>query len=260
MLSTKKLFMSSALFSSLLFAGGDIAPVGPIVETPMVETSAWSFELSPYASLSSISGDSGIGRAGVSEIAVNFGQISDVLKFGTAVHFEALHNSEWGLWLDYNYVSLGGGQPSPTGLGDINIDIKQAVFEGLGVYRQMLQNGTFDYMAGVRSWRMKFSIDAPLGNKIVDERWVDFVVGARWTTQLSENWKFMLRGDVGTGDSDFTATAATGFRYTINEWLDFDIQYKALWVDYETGTEGTQGHFKYDTVTYGPIIGLNFKF
>jgi hypothetical protein len=69
----------------------------------------------------------------------------------------------------------------------------------------------------------------------------------------------MLGGDIGAGDSNFTATAA-GVRYTINEWLDFDLQYKALWVDYETGTPNRVGHFKYDTTTYGPIVEINFKF
>jgi hypothetical protein len=31
-------------------------------------------------------------------------------------------------------------------------------------------------------------------------------------------------------------------------------------VDYETGTAGQAGFFKYDTTTHGPIIGLIFKF
>jgi long-subunit fatty acid transport protein len=70
----------------------------------------------------------------------------------------------------------------------------------------------------------------------------------------------MLRGDIGAGDSDFTATLATGFRYNINEYLDFDIQYKALWVNYETGTPNRIGHFNYDTNTYGPSLGVNIKF
>ena len=257
----KKLLIGSALLSSLLFGGGHVAPVTevPVVEEPMVEeTSAWAFELSPYLAMSSISGDSAIGRASEAEVDLNFNQISDALEFGVAAHFEALHNSGWGLWLDYNYVSLGGSQSTPLG-NSLKIDIKQAVFEGLGMYRQNLSNGTMDYMAGVRSWRMKITTDF-LTQRKIDENWVDFIVGARWTQDISENWKFMLRGDIGAGDSDFTATAAAGFRYNINEYLDLDIQYKALWVDYETGTPNRVGHFKYDTTTYGPIVGINFKF
>ncbi len=257
----KKLLIGSALLSSLLLAGGNVSPVleTAVVTEPVIEeTSAWNFELSPYLAMSSISGTSAIGRAGASEIDLNFDQISDALEFGVAAHFEALHNSGWGLWLDYNYVSLGGSQSGPLG-NSLKIDIKQSIFEGLGMYRQNLSNGSIDYMAGVRSWRMKITTDFLTQGKI-DESWVDFIVGARWTQNLSENWKFTLRGDIGAGDSDFTATAAAGFRYNINEYLDLDIQYKALWVDYETGTPNRVGHFKYDTTTYGPIVGINFKF
>ena len=256
-----KLLIGSALLSSLLFAGGNVAPAmeTPIAEELVVEeASAWNFELSPYLAMSNISGTSAIGLSGESELDLDFGQIADALEFGAAAHFEAIHNSGWGLWLDYNYVSLGGSQSTPLG-NSLSVDIKQSIFEGLGMYRQNLSNGTMDYMAGVRSWRMKITTDF-LTQRKIDENWVDFIVGARWTQNISENWKFMLRGDIGAGDSDFTATAAAGFRYNINEYLDLDIQYKALWVDYETGTPNRVGHFKYDTTTYGPIVGINFKF
>ena len=42
--------------------------------------------------------------------------------------------------------------------------------------------------------------------------------------------------------------------------MDPDLTYKADWVDYESGIKGQAGNFEYNTVTYGPIIGLNFKF
>jgi len=256
-----KTVLSTALFSSLLFAGGDIAPVeAPVVE----EISNWDFELSPYAAMSSISGDSAvISPTALTSVDLPFDDILDALEFGTAVHFEALHSSGWGFWIDYNYASLGGTGSIP--IPDIGvlkeIDVKQAVFEGYGMYRQTLENGTFDYMAGIRRWNLKLNatLDAPDIHD-TNNHWLDFVVGARWTTNLSENWRFYVRGDIGAGDSDFTATTAAGVRYVINEWLDFDLQYKALWVDYETGTPDTIDYFSYDTLTQGPIIGLNFKF
>jgi hypothetical protein len=88
------------------------------------------------------------------------------------------------------------------------------------------------------------------------------VVGARWTTPINEDWNFSLLGTVGGFglESDLTASGAIGVKYVINDLLDLDLQYKATWADYESGTKGTAGYFAYDTVTYGPIIGLNFKF
>ncbi len=250
-----KIVLSTALLSSVLFAGGNITP---FVEASVVEeVSNWDFELSPYLAMSSITGNSGVVTA-AAPLDLPFDDILDALEFGVAAHFEAHHNSDWGLWIDYNYVSLGG-----TGdAGILTLDVKQAVFEGYGMYRQTLENSTIDYMAGIRRWNLK--MDATLAGRPnlndTQNDWVDFVVGARWTTNLSENWKFYVRGDIGGGGSDFTATAAGGVRYVINEWLDFDLQYKALWVDHQTGTVGTLDYFRYDTLTQGPIIGLNFKF
>jgi hypothetical protein len=255
-----KIVLSTALLSSLLFAGGDIAPVeAPVVE----EVSSWEFEFSPYLAMSSISGDSAVISENISAVELGFDDIVDALEFGVAGHFEALHSSNWGAFIDYNYVSLGGTGEIPLAPGVVlqEVDIKQSVFEAQGFYRQALESGSFDYMAGIRYWNLKLNatLNQPDMHSTKND-WVDFVVGARWIHDLSENWKFYVSGDVGAGGSDFTASAVAGVRYTFNEWLDLDIQYKGLWVDYETGTVNTLDYFKYDTVTYGPMLGLNFKF
>jgi hypothetical protein len=243
--------------SSLLFAGGNVAP---IVEEPVTveELSAWAFEFSPYLAMSSISGTSEVITALPAPVELDFDQILGALEFGVAGHFEAHHSNGWGLWIDYNFASLG----ADGDLGILRVDVKQAVFEGYGMYRQTLQNDTIDYLAGIRRWNLKIdaSIEGLPNLHNTHNNWIDFVVGARWIHDLSENWKFYVSGDLGAGGSDFTASAVAGVRYTFNEWLDFDVQYKGLWVDYETGTPNTLDYFKYDTVTYGPMLGLNFKF
>lgn len=87
----KKLLLGSALLSSTLFAGGDIVPVEPVVETPVVETKTWSYEFEPYMLIASMSGDSKIGRSPTVEIDMNFGDILEKLDIGAMAHFEALH-------------------------------------------------------------------------------------------------------------------------------------------------------------------------
>ena len=79
---------------------------------------------------------------------------------------------------------------------------------------------------------------------------------------LSEKWEFVLRGDLGGFgvSSDFTAVAAGGVLYSFNETISLDVQYKALWVDYENGSRSAPGYFAYDTVIHGPIIGLKLEF
>ena len=92
--------------------------------------------------------------------------------------------------------------------------------------------------------------------------WVDVVIGARWTNPLNDRWDFIYRGDIGGFglESDFTSSLAAGFHYQMTQSIDLDLQYKATWVDFESGVPGQPGYFSYDTVTHGPIIGVIFNF
>jgi len=91
---------------------------------------------------------------------------------------------------------------------------------------------------------------------------VDAVIGMRGYFDIAEDWQIMVRGDIGGFglESDFTAKTVAGVMYNITESIILDVQYIALWVDYETGTRNTANYFSYDTVTHGPALGLIFKF
>ena len=260
----QSILLSSALLSSTLFAGGGIVPVESAVEEIAVETSAWSFEFEPYMLIASMSGDVHIGRVpNATPIDVDFGKILENLDMAAMAHFEAHNSNGWGLWLDYGFMDLSSDITGPVG-GVTNASVRQGTLEAFGMYRQTLSNGYIDYLAGIRWWDNDFDIShntLPVDIEI-EEDWVDLVVGARWTTAINESWKFSVLGTIGgLGlESDLTASAAIGVKYVINDLLDLDLQYKALWADYETGTKGQKGYFAYDVTTYGPIIGLNFKF
>ena len=49
-------------------------------------------------------------------------------------------------------------------------------------------------------------------------------------------------------EADFTVTVALGATYRFNDRYKLDLQYKGLWVDYQTGSCGQPGYFEYDTV------------
>jgi hypothetical protein len=38
------------------------------------------------------------------------------------------------------------------------------------------------------------------------------------------------------------------------------LLYKALGVDYQTGSRGSRSFFEYDTITQGPLLGVAVKF
>ena len=77
---------------------------------------------------------------------------------------------------------------------------------------------------------------------------------------LHEDWAIAARLDVGgLGlSSDFTLAAGLGVQFRFAESWTLEAKYRALWVDYESGTGGAPGSFAYDTVTHGPFVGVSF--
>ncbi len=225
----------------------------------------WSFELEPYLLGVSIDGDAGVGRLTGVDVDVSTSDILDNLDMAFMVHFEARHENGWGALVDYAFMDLSNDTTGPRG-GVLATELRQAIFEAALMKSTDSGDGKLDFFAGLRWWNneIDLTIDpASLPGTVsasVDEEWVDLMVGARWKKPISEKWLFVLRGDIGGGGSDFTWASTVGFRYRIGDLTELDLGYKALAVDYETGTPGQPGFFKYDTTTHGPMIGLMFKF
>jgi hypothetical protein len=227
----------------------------------------WSYEFEPYALASSIEGDAGIGRATGVPVDVDMSDILEVLDIAFMGHFEAHHSNGWGVALDYGFMDLSADISGPRG-GVLDAHLRQGVFEALLVRRKSSDNGYLDFTAGVRWWDNDIDVDVdPItlpgtATADIEADWIDIVMGVRWANSINDRWTFQFRGDVGGFgvESDFTAMAAAGFKYKMTDLMDLDLQYKAIWVDYETGSAGQPGFFQYDTTTHGPIIGVVFNF
>jgi len=227
----------------------------------------WSYEFEVYALASSIEGDAGMGRATGVEVDVDMSDILEVLDIGAMAHFEAHNSNGWGVALDYGFMDLKADMSGPRG-GIVDVGVRQGVLEALLVRRVSSGDGHFDYLAGFRWWDNDIDVDIDpavlpgTATADIEEDWFDIVIGVRWTNPVNDKWDFKLRGDVGGlgVESDFTSSIATGFHYQMTESSTLDLQYKATWVDYESGSSGEPGYFKYDTVTHGPLIGVIFSF
>jgi hypothetical protein len=192
------------------------------------------------------------------------------LKMGGMFHYEGLSTSGWGIWLDYAFMNLGFD--TDGALIDGSTGFYQGILEAFVKYRSALDVGYVDYYAGIRWWHndidMNYNVDIPIANINVPLNWsgtydwYDPVIGARWTYPINEKWSVRLRGDVGGFgiESDFTAAVEAVALYNINEEWQIKVSFKSLWVDYEEGTEGTKDYFAYDTVNFGPIVGITYKF
>ncbi|MEH6516119.1 MAG: hypothetical protein V7742_05520 [Halioglobus sp.] len=227
----------------------------------------WDFVVEPYLIATAIEGDSAVGRIGEVDVDVDFDTILDNLDMGAMIHAEAVHKSGWGVLVDYALMDLKGDSSSARG-GVADVRVKQEVAE-LGLIRriQLDKYSSYDLIFGIRHWdnelRLKLIPNVDILGQTTfraEPSWTDGYIGGRYTMTLGGKWKGMISGDVGTGDSNFTATARVGVYYSFNETWELELGYKGLWVDYEEGKEGQVGHFVYDTLTHGPLLGLRINF
>jgi hypothetical protein len=226
----------------------------------------WSFQLEPYVMVTNIEGNASLGRIDGVDVNVDFDTILNNLDSAAMLHFEAHHDSGWGMAFDYGYMDLSGVKTNENG-NVASAGVRQGVLEGVGIYRTQLSNGTVDYFAGLRWWDNDISSNVsfsqlPINDqgKSVKADWLDAVVGVRWLAEINDQWTFLAQADIGSYEANFTSSIQTGVQYEINELMTVDMKYKATWVDYDEGNRGGVDYFQYDTVTHGVVIGLIFKF
>lgn len=118
----------------------------------------------------------------------------------------------------------------------------------------------FEVLAGVRSFDttldFQYSMAHPAtgqGETRAFENLYDFVIGARYTFDLSDHWAITLRGDGGFGetDSNYNTTAALKYHRGNGTWL---IGYQYM------DTRFNSGGRMVDLTTLGPVVGYTFSF
>jgi hypothetical protein len=183
------------------------------------------------------------------------------------IHFEAHSMNGWGFSLDYGFMDLSDDIFGSRG-GVLDARVRQGTLEGLLIRQSRAATYRLEYFAGFRWWDNDVDVlidPAVLPGDIsrkIDASWIDLLVGARWTHPINNRWVAKIKGDVGGFglEADFTASLAVSALYEFSDRYALDLQYKALWVDYESGRKGQPGYFSYDTLTHGPIVGFQFNF
>lgn len=227
----------------------------------------WTFSVEPYMLAATITGESGLGRVTGQPIDLDFSRILETLDLAAMVHFEAHSRNGWGFALDYGFMDLSDDIFGSRG-GVLDARLRQGILEGLLIRQSGIPAYRLEYFAGFRWWDN--DVDVVVDPVIlpgdtarrIDAGWIDLIVGARWTRPINERWVARVKGDIGGFgiESDFTASIALSAIYEFSDRYALDLQYKALWVDYEDGNPGQSGYFSYDTVTHGPIVGFQFNF
>lgn len=234
---------------------------------PLRAAENWDLMIEPYLIATSIEGDSAVGRVGEVDVDVDFGTILENLDAAVMGHAEAVHASGWGVLFDYGLMKLKARRRNERG-GIADARVEQAVTQ-LALLRhiELDRRSSYDLMLGVRHWENELRLTLiPAAGQIeprslrVKPNWTDAYIGGRYITGLGDKWQAVFYADLGAGDANFTAAAKASLYYTFSPSWVLEMGYSGLWVDYDEGQPGEPGHFLYDTVTHGPLLGMQIRF
>ena len=233
------------LLGSLVFWGQTASAQG--VWQDEESPDQWSSTLYVYLWALSMDGTAGI-RGNEAEIDASFSDILDVLDAAFSVRFES-QKGNWGYFLDGMYTKLNPKENTPA--GEISVDVKSFIGEAGGIYHfQPKVQGIF----GLRYQDMDVDLNLPGRTVGDDQNWVDAFVGVRLVPVRTDKWHVWLRGDVGSGDSDFVWNAVVGAGYRFNKRWSLNGVYRVLSNDVE------QDGFKWDVDYSGLGIALGYTF
>lgn len=249
--------MSALAASSVTMAGGDITPVEPVVETPVVETNAWKNEISIYGWLPSISATTPFPNSGDSSVDAE--QIIDNLKMVFMGGY-AGRNDTWSVYGDLIYVDLGDSRSHTFPNNDVatvSLDMKAMLINaGVGYNLVNTGSGILDLTAGIRYLELKVDLNTDLFvNRSLSgsKDFTDFFIGVRGYKNINENWYIPYEADIGTGDSQLSWQLFTGVGYRY-DWGDVKLGYRYLEYDMEDDAivEGL--------TLNGAVLGVSIKF
>lgn len=233
------------LFKSL--AGGAVALMAFSQPSQAINN-----DLTLYLWGAGISGNATLGSHDVPQQAVNvdFDDIIDKLDFGIQLHYEG-SGEKWGGGLDYTYIKL-----SDTNDAGVKGEVKTTLTELFGTYRA---NQAVDILAGVRFMGMDMSVAGPneLASAEGERSLTDVFAGARTRLPISDSVLFVLRGDIGTGDSDLVWNAIMAVDWHVSKSIALRGGYR--WLDYDLDKDDGSVEAKLDMSMTGPFLGVGFQ-
>jgi hypothetical protein len=222
--------------------------------------SGWRHDVTLYGWLAGLSGTIGVGDELQEPVDATFEDLAGMVDFALACHYEA-KNSRVALIGDVSYTDLGSSRDGQVGNETVSVelDITQWIIEVGGGYRFSKE---FLVLLATRYYILDMGATSTsiAGGKTgeTEQDWGDIFIGARYSNLLRQKWIVSIRGDIGTGGSDFAWFGDVALGYRITNLLSGLVSYRVLSLDRQPDSDGN--YFKYDVVQSGLGIGLGFSF
>ncbi len=242
------------------------AHAGTPAPTPMVTPAAptndgWWFRAAPYGWVTAIDGNVGIGPLSA-PVDISMSDTIDSLDMAYMGLLEAGFG-KWSFGVDVIYgktsQDIGGGGRI---FDSFRYEQKQWLITPAVAYRAVQTDSYhMDVFVGARITILEADLTGRFvsGGEISvgrDTDWIDPIIGIRGQAELSDKVFFRYNADIGGfgANSDLVWQAFAGFGLHVNEATSVALGYRGLGIDY------TSGNFSLDTVTHGPVIGLEVRF
>jgi hypothetical protein len=224
------------------------------------ETNRWSFDVTPY-----------LWVAGV-DVATSLpggpSTPSDVSRFDTRISGGAMLAAEVryrsvGLLVDFAWLQLDTEAINPGPLYS-GVNLKSDFFHTTAAltYRLPLQGNLHaDVLAGARVWHVNEDLEFKSGllpglKQSGDKTWVDPLIGAELSYDLSRDWSLVTKGTVGGFgvSSDMAYEVFGGVNYRVSGWFSTTLGYRYLHEEY------SRSGFNFDLDAHGFLLGFGFHF
>ncbi len=228
-----------------------LAVLAAIATTPAFSQD-WDFKLTPYLWAAGIDGEVRVGPLNAAS-SVDFADIVDVLDGAALLRVEA-QTDRHGLFGDLTYMSIEDDEARDSLGGSIGLELDSLIFEGAYYYR-FGESRAIE--VGARYWDIETTLTPTLLQQRRGKRsWTDGFVGFRSSLELGPNWDWLLRANIGSGGSDFTAGLQMDFRRKFDSGNSLDLGLRILDIDYEHGAG--PGALDLNMTFQGLTIGYGF--
>lgn len=244
-----------------LAQAGEATPASTTSD-PVQSGNGWWFRAAPYAWLSAMEGDVGVGPLST-PVDISMQDTLDSLDMTFMGLFEAGYD-RWSLGVDVMYAKFSQDIDAGGRLFDsFRFEQKQWFITSAVRYR-VIDTGDY-YMsvyAGARVTVMEVDLTGRLANgggqktRGDSSTWVDPLVGIAGQADLGQHWFFRYSADIGGFgvNSELIWNAFAGVGYNFTESASVIVGYRGLGIDYSNGP------LSLDVISHGPVLGAEIRF
>jgi hypothetical protein len=238
------------------------------------ETAAdWEWNFAPYLWGPSASLDVTVHNDPVISADASFQDLLHKTDFAGSFHFEG-QCQHAGFFVDVMWLNLGADQtssarpPLPGGT-QTTVDVNIGLYEAAGFYRVAGKARGLDLIFGARMFDYRSRLDAtippPVNAKIsrgTDKNFIDAFGGVRYLTPIGKRWDFLIRGDVGTGETDLSWNALASFGVRLGKTDLYNLRFGWHHMELDVSDDDNPLHVETEsnlTLT-GPFFAFAMKF